>query len=75
MSDQSISKTSQIQFFLILTCSGLSLTLILSKCILLATLHNFIGTYEWVFDMKSRILVLLENKHPLQKLVFLSLLA
>ena len=26
------------------------------------------------FDMKSSILVLLENKHPLQKLVFLSLL-
>ena len=71
---QSISKTSQIQFFLILTCSGFSLPLILHKCILLATLHNFIGTYEWVFDMKSKILVLLENKCPLQKLVFLNLL-
>ena len=70
--DQSISKTSQIQFFLILTCSGFSLPLILNKCILLATLHNFIGTYEWVLDIKSKILVLLENKCPLQKLVFLS---
>ena len=74
MSDQSISKTSKIQFFLILTCSGFSLHLILNKCILLATLYNFIGTYEWVFDMKSKILVLLENKCPLQKLVFLNLL-
>ena len=74
MSDQSISKTSQIQFFLILTCSGFSLPLILNKCILQATLHNFIGTYEWVLDIKSKILVLLENKHPLQKLVFLILL-
>ena len=74
MSDQSNSRTSQIQFFLILTCSGFSLPLILNKCILPATLHNFIGTYEWVFDMKSKILVLLENKRPLQKLVFLTLL-
>ena len=39
-----------------------------------ATLHNFIGTYEWALDTKSKILVLLENKHPLQKLVFLILL-
>ena len=45
-SDQSISKTSQIQFFLILTCFGFNLPLILNKCILLATLHNFMGTYE-----------------------------
>ena len=75
MSDQSISKISQIQFFLILTCSGFSLSLILNKCILSATLHNFIGTYEWVLDIKSKIFVSLENKHPLQKLVFLSLLS
>ena len=74
MFDQSISKTSQIQFFLILTCSGSSLPLILNKWILPVTLHHFIGTYEWVLDIKSRILVLLENKHPLQKLVILSLL-
>ena len=74
MSDQSISKTSQIQFFLSLTCSGFSLSLILNKCILPATLHNFIGTYEWVFDIKSKILVLLENKRPLKKLDFLNLL-
>ena len=46
MSDQFISKTSQIQFFLSLTCSGFNLPLILNKCILLATLHSFIGTYE-----------------------------
>ena len=70
MSDKSISKTSQIKFFLSLICSGFNLPLILNKCILPATLHNFIGTYEWVLDMKSKILVLLENKHPLQKLVF-----
>ena len=73
MSDPFISKTSQIQFFLSLTCSGFNLPHILNKCILLATLHNFIGTYEWVLDIKSKILVLLGNKHPLQKLVFLSL--
>ena len=60
-SDQSISKTSQIQFFLSLTCSGLNLPLILNKCMLLATLHNFIGTYEWVLDINSKILVLLEK--------------
>ena len=36
-----------------------------------ATLHNFMGTYEWVLDIISKILVLLENKHPLQKLVCL----
>ena len=71
MSDQSISKTSQIKFFLGLTCSGFHLPLILNKCILLATLHSLIGTYEEVLDIKSKILVLLENKHPLQRLVFL----
>ena len=43
-SDQSISKTSQIQFFLILTFSGFNLPLILNKWILPATLHNLIGT-------------------------------
>ena len=69
MSEQSISKTSQIQFFLSLTCSGFNLPLISNKCILPATLHSFIRTYEWVLDTKSKILVLLENKHPLQKLV------
>ena len=72
--DQSISKTSQIQFFLSFTFSGLNLPFIRNKCILLATLHNLIGTYECMLDMKSKILVLLGNKHPLQKLVFLSLL-
>ena len=72
--DQSISKTSQIQFFSSLTFSGFSLPLILNKWILPATLHNFIGTYEWVLDMKSNILVLLENNHPLKKLDFLNLL-
>ena len=41
MSDQSISKTSQIQFFLSLICSRFNLPLILNKCILLATLHRF----------------------------------
>ena len=40
----------------------------------MATLHNFIGTYEWVLDMKSNILVLLEKNHPLKKLDFLNLL-
>ena len=74
MFDQSISRTSQIQFFLSLTCSGFSLPLILNECILPATLHNFIGTYEWVLDIKSKFLLLLENKCPLQKLVFLILL-
>ena len=70
MFDQFICKTSQIQFFLSLTCSGFNLLLILNKCIPLATLHNFIGTHEQVLDIKSKILVLLENKCPLQKLVF-----
>ena len=74
ISDQSISKKSQIQFFLSLTFSGFNLPLILNKWILLATLHTFIGTYEWVLDMKSNILVLLEKNHPLKKLDFLNLL-
>ena len=73
-SDQSISKTSQIQFFLSLTFSGFNLPLILNKWILPATLHNIIGTYEWVSDMNSNIMVLLENKQPLTKLVFFNLL-
>ena len=72
-SDQSISKTSQIQFFLILTFSGFNLPPILNKWIL-ATLHNLIGTEEWVFDMNSNILALLENKQTLKKLLFLNLL-
>ena len=46
MSDQSISKTSQIQFFLSFTFSGSNFPFIQNKCILPATLHNFIGTYE-----------------------------
>ena len=44
--DQSISKTSQIQFVLSFTFSGFNLPFIQNKCILPATLHNFIGTYE-----------------------------
>ena len=74
MSNQSISKTSQIQFFLSFTFSGFNLPFIQNKCIHPATLCNFIGIYEWALDIKSKILVLLENKHPLQKLVFLILL-
>ena len=35
-----------------------------------ATLHNFIGTYEWALDTKNKSLVLLENKCPLQKACF-----
>ena len=45
-SDQSISKTSQIHFFLSFTFSGFSLPFIQNKCILPATLCNFIGTYD-----------------------------
>ena len=45
-SDQSISKVSKIQFFLSFTFSRFNLPFIQNKCILLATLHNFIGTYE-----------------------------
>ena len=71
MFDQSISKTSQIQFFLSFTFSGFNFPLILNRQILLASLHNFIDMYEWVLDTKSNILVLLENKHPLKKLDFL----
>ena len=70
MSDQSISKASQIQFFLSLTCSGFNLPLILNKCILLSTLHSFIGTYEWVLDTKSKILVLLEKQTSFTKACF-----
>ena len=65
---------SKIQFFLSLTFSGFNLLLILNKWIHPATLHNFIGTYEQVLDIKSNILVLLENKHPLKKVDFLNLL-
>ena len=70
-----MSKTSQIQFFLNLTFSIVSLPLILNRWILPAILHNFIGTYDLVFDMKSINLVTLENNHPLNKLDFLILLA
>ena len=73
-SDQFISKTSQIQFFLSFTFSGVNFPLILNRWILLATLHSFMGMYEWVLDIKSNIFVLLENKHPLKKLDFLILL-
>ena len=41
MSDQSISKTSQIQFILSFIFSGFNLPFIWNKCILLATLQNF----------------------------------
>ena len=74
MFDQSISKTSQIQFFLSFTFSGFNLPLILNKWMLPATLHSFIGMYEWVLDIKSNILVILETRHHLVKLDFLILL-
>ena len=73
MFDQSISKTSQIQFFLSFTFSGFYLPLILNRWMLPATLHSFIGMYELVFDTKRNIFVL-ENKLPLKKLDFLFLL-
>ena len=69
-SDQSISKTSQIQFFLSLTCSGFNLPHILNKCILPATLHNFIGMYEWVLDIKSKILVFFRKQTSFTKACF-----
>ena len=71
---QSISSTSQIQFFLIFILSGVNFPLILNKCILPAILHRFIGSHDCVFGIKSIILVTLENKHPPNKLDFLLLL-
>ena len=71
---QYISNTSKIQFFLSFIFSGVNLPLILNKCILPAILHRFIGTYDCMFDIKSITLVMLENKHPLNKLDFLILL-
>ena len=71
---QSISQTSQIQFLLNLTFSIVNLPLILNRWILPAILHNFIGTYDLVFDIKSITLVTLENNHPLKKLDFLILI-
>ena len=65
---QSISNTSQIQFFLNLIFSGDNLPLILNKCILPAILHRIIGTYDCVFDIKSITLVMLENKCPPNKI-------
>ena len=72
ISFQSISRTSQIQFLLNLTCSMVSHPLILNRWILPAILHNFIGTYDLVFDIKSITFVMLENKHPSNRLDFLS---
>ena len=71
MSLQSISKMSQIQFLLNLTCSIVNLPQSLNKCILPAILFNFIGTYVVAFDMKSTILVTLENRCPLNKQDFM----
>ena len=50
---QSISNTSQIQFFLNFIFSGVNVPLILNKCIIPAILHRFIGTYDCMFDMKA----------------------
>ena len=61
---QSISKMSQIQFLLNLTFSMVSLPLSLNKLILPAILFNFIGTYVVALDIKSTILVILENRCP-----------
>ena len=47
---------------------------VLYQCMVSCFCFYFIGTYENVLDIKSKILVLLENNHPLQKLVFLILL-
>ena len=70
---QSISKTSKIQFLLNLTLSMVNLTLSLNKCILLAVLFYFLGTYVVALDIKSTILVILENRCPLNKQDFLTL--
>ena len=51
-----------------------SLPLSLNKCILLAILFNFMGTYVVALDMKSTILVKLEDRCPLNKKDFLILL-
>ena len=69
-----ISNTSQIQFFFSLIHSGVSLPLILNKCMLPTNLQRFTGTYDCVSDMNSITSWILENRHPLNKLHFLTLL-
>ena len=70
----SIYNTFQIQFFLNFIHSGVSLPLILNKCMLPAILHRSTGAYDCVSDMNSITLVILENRCPLNKLDFLTLL-
>ena len=71
---QSISNTSQIQFFSNFIQSGVCLPLILNKCMLPAILHRSTSTYDCVSNMNSITLVILENRCPLNKLDFLTLL-
>ena len=70
---QSISNTSQIQFLLKLIHSGVNLPLILNRCILPATLHRPIGTYDCESDMNSITLDTFENKCPQSRFHFLIL--
>ena len=68
---QSFSNTSQIQFFFNLMHSGVSsLPLILNKCMLPAILHRFTRTYDYVSNMNSITLVILESRCPLNELDF-----
>ena len=50
-----------MQFFLNLIHSGVSLPLILNKCMLPAILHRFTGTYDHASDMNSITLFILET--------------
>ena len=50
-----------------------NLPLSLNKCILPAILFTFMGTYLVALDIKSTIMVILENRHPLNKQDFLTL--
>ena len=67
ISFQSISNTSQIQFFLNRIHSGVSLPLILNECMLPAILHRFTGTDNCVSDINSITFVILENRCPPNK--------
>ena len=71
---QSIPIISQIQFFLNLIHSGVNLPLTVNKCMLPATLHRFTSTYDCVFNMNNITFVMFENRCPLNKFNFLTLL-
>ena len=60
--------------FLHFICTGVSLSLILNKCMLSAIFHRSISKYDCVSNMNNITLFILEKRCPLNKLDFLTLL-